>query len=144
MSMFRIESISTFRRVAAKIATAILPGFFVSATAWCAQEPVWQIGKTDQSTSEFSAHRKQHLAYRVGQDDWGKEWPVDQGAGSEYQVQFDLSHTPNGVFFLTISALPNIQGTPAVHVQVNGQTGVFACTRILFTPANSVIALRSC
>ena len=102
--------------------------FLLSAiTAASAQSrTVWEIGKFDQSSSEFPAAARDQVLYRVGTNGWAKDWPGTQKAGSKYEIQFPLESAPRGSFVLTVSVFPYaISRIPALHVEVNGHGGVF-------------------
>jgi hypothetical protein len=102
--------------------------FLLSAitTASAQTTTVWEIGKFDQSSSEFSAATSDKVLYRVGTSDWSKDWPGTQKAGSKYEIDFQLESAPRGSFVLTASVSPYaLSRIPALHVEVNGHGGVF-------------------
>ena len=102
--------------------------FLLSAitTASAQTTTVWEIGKFDQSSSEFSAATADKVLYRVGTSDWSKDWPGTQKAGSKYEIDFPLESAPRGSFVFTASISPYaLSRIPALHVEVNGHGGVF-------------------
>jgi hypothetical protein len=102
--------------------------FLLSAIAAVSAQtrPVWEIGKFDQSSSEFPAAARDQVLYRVGTSDWAKDWPATQKAGSKYEIEFPIENAPRGSFVLTVSVFPfAISKIPALHIEVNGHGGVF-------------------
>jgi alpha-mannosidase len=102
--------------------------FFLSATTTASAQTttVWEIGKFDQSSSEFSDVTADKVLYRVGTSDWSKDWPGTQKAGSKYEIDFPLERAPRGSYVLTDSVSPYaLSRIPALHVEVNGHGGVF-------------------
>ncbi len=87
---------------------------------------LWEIGRFDQSSSEFSTAALDKALYRVGASDWSKDWPGTQKAGSKYEIDFPLESAPRGSFVFTASISPfALSRIPALHVDVNGHGGVF-------------------
>jgi hypothetical protein len=54
---------------------------FVARTANAESHTIWEIGKLDDSRSEFHAAPAQHIFYRVGESDWSRDWPGEQRLG---------------------------------------------------------------
>ena len=86
---------------------------------------VWEIGKYDQSTLEFSAMPSKQVDYTVGKSDWAKDWPGVERPGSVYEIHFNLSSPPRGVFSLKISTLIAYHRVPALQIQLNGHKGIY-------------------
>jgi alpha-mannosidase len=96
----------------------------------CAQAPdqvraLWEIGKFDQSTREFSAAPATQVLYQVGKSDWAKDWPGEERSGSLYEIQFDLNAAPRGVYQLKLSALTSYPRTPALQIEINGHKELY-------------------
>lgn len=102
--------------------------FLLSAVAAAPAQTrtVWEIGKFDQSSSEFPAPARARVVYRVGTSNWAKDWPATQKEGSKYEIEFPLEGAPRGSFALTVSVFPYaISRIPALQIEVNGHGGVF-------------------
>src|SRR5580692_5934135 len=63
---------------------------FATAAVSSQTRTLWEIGKFDQSSSEFSAAALDKALYRVGTSDWSRDWPGTQKAGSKYEIDFPL------------------------------------------------------
>jgi hypothetical protein len=116
------------------------------ATGLCAAEnTVWQIGKFDNcyedlaiphDYSAYNATFPKDVTSTIGKSDPAKDWPfihpgpTDAWAKSRahpFQVLFDLSKQPSGVFSLTIDLVSTHGGdAPVLDLSVNGQSGRFA------------------
>lgn len=101
-----------------------------SALLWCVARPataeyktLWEIGKPDQSRFEFHASPVQHVVYRVGESDWGRDWPSQQRLDTSYEIQFTLKEVPRGQFALRASLLVHYQN-PDLQVEINGHRGL--------------------
>src|SRR5665213_3756131 len=77
---------------------AMHPAYSQSAT-------LWEIGKYDHSSLEFSRVPHDRVSYQIGKSDWTKDWPGEQETGSTYEIQFDLNAAPHGTFSLKISTI---------------------------------------
>lgn len=86
---------------------------------------LWEIGKYDQSISEFAAPPSDHVVYVVGKSDPARDWPGEQRSGSIYQIRFNLKAAPRGVYLLKVSALTSYPRVPAFEIEINGHTGVY-------------------
>ena len=86
---------------------------------------LWELGKPDQSIIEFNAAPASHVVYRVGKSDWAKDWPGVQTSGSLYEIHFNLSAAPRGVYQLKVSALTSYPRTPALRIEINGHKGLY-------------------
>jgi hypothetical protein len=86
---------------------------------------LWELGKLDQSVREFNAVPASHVVYQVGKSDWAQDWPGVQTSGSLYEINFDLSATPRGVYQLKVSALTSYPRTPALQIEINGHKGLY-------------------
>ena len=85
----------------------------------------WEIGKPDQSIIEFNAAPASHVVYRVGMNDWARDWPGVQTSGSLYEIHFNLSAALRGVYQLKVSALTSYPRTPALQIGINGHEGLY-------------------
>ncbi len=106
---------------------AVLLFLLFATTAVSAQmRTLWEIGKFDQSPSEFPTAARDQVLYRVGTSDWAKDWPSTQKAGSKYEIEFPLESAPRGSFVLNVSVFPYaISRIPALHIAANGHEGTF-------------------
>ncbi len=85
---------------------------------------VWQIGKFDESPVEFSAPPAKSVTYQVGKSVAKKDWPVSQRAGDLYKIAFSLSSAEDS-FTLRVGTLIDQPRVPALHIDVNGHSGIF-------------------
>jgi hypothetical protein len=60
------------------------------ASASAEENTLWQIGKLDQSSMEFSPGPRDHVLYQSGKSNWAKDWPGEQRTGSTYEIVFNL------------------------------------------------------
>ena len=44
-------------------------------SAYSQTTTIWQIGKYDRSSMEFSKTVHAHVLYQIGKSDWTKDWP---------------------------------------------------------------------
>lgn len=89
------------------------------------QNTVWEIGKFDNSSLEFTAPAALYVTYQTAVNDWIKAWPAEQKVGSTYEIDFNLDSTPQGTYTLRISTLTYSPRIPALKVQINGHDGTF-------------------
>ncbi len=126
-------------------ALLILCAILILATGLCAAETtLWQIGQFDNCYEDlaiphdygaYNGTYPKDVAFIVGKSDPAKDWPfihpgpTDAWAGSRahpFQVLFDLSGEPTGVFGLTIDLVSTHGGdAPVLDLSVNGQSGRF-------------------
>lgn len=97
----------------------------VSLTASAQSATLWEIGKYDQSIHEFSAPPSNHVVYVAGKSDWAHDWPGEQRSGSTYEIRFNLTAVPRGVFLLKVSALASYPRVPALQVEINGHKELY-------------------
>ena len=106
---------------------------------------MWQIGKFDQSPSEFNTGKQGpplfgsrypagELLYIVGKSTPEVDWPAYQEgstigkAGSRphpYATQFDLPEAPQGVYTLKVGLLSETARVARLQVEINGHRGLF-------------------
>ncbi len=96
----------------------ISPAYSQSAT-------IWQIGRKDHSSLEFTAHQKSNVLYEAGKSDWTKDWPAEQDVGATYTITFDLNALPRGTFSLDLSTLTYTPEIPSLQIAINGHEGVY-------------------
>ena len=109
-----------------RIMTVLMFLLSAAAAALSQTRTMWEIGKFNQSSSEFPAAARGQALYRVGTSDSTKDWPATQRAGSKYEIQFPLEQSPRGSFVLDVGVFPlAISRIPALHIEVNGHGGVF-------------------
>jgi alpha-mannosidase len=108
----------------------IVPAFviafaFAAIPAFGQPKTVWEIGKLDNSSSEFKASQSNHVVFQAGTGDWAKEWPSQEQTGAAYEVRFNLASAPRGVFTLKLSLLTGYLRIPDVQVSINGHKGIY-------------------
>jgi alpha-mannosidase len=108
-----------------RIACVLLLCLLTLSSASAEEKTVWQIGKYDQSSLEFSSAPRDHALYQIGKSDWAKDWPGEQRTGSAYEIQFNIEDAPHGKFLLKISTLTYLPRVPALQVQINGHKGIY-------------------
>jgi len=106
---------------------------------------VWQIGKFNESPSEFNTGKQGpplfgsrypagELLYIVGKSTPDKDWPAYQeGAEIErpgnrphpYTIQFNLPGSPSGVYTLKAGLLSETARVARLQVEINGHKGLF-------------------
>ena len=124
------------------IAVAAL-GFCQYAAA--ASQVVWQIGRFDKSSVEFTllkpsapkpgvAPAKADVVYTVGKSRAETDWPGFQPGSSNgkagfrphpYAIQFDLSSAPKGLFTLKVGLLVESPRVPRLEVAINGHRALY-------------------
>jgi len=111
----------------------------------CAQHPLWDIGKFDQSSGEFNdqievSKPEINPVYVIGQGVPSKDWPGRQpgslnklfgGRPHPYTILFNLPQIPKAACRLTVSALLYNNRVPRLQVEINGKSGVFYFNRKL-------------
>jgi alpha-mannosidase len=94
--------------------------FSPSLAASAQSTTLWELGKFDQAIREFNAVPASHVVYQVGKSDWAQDWPGVQTSGSLYEIHFNLSAAPRGVYQLKVSTLTSYPRTPALQIEING------------------------
>lgn len=89
------------------------------------QNTVWEIGKFDKSSLEFSTPPASQIVYKAGKGNSAVGWPGEQRIGSSYEIEFNLESAPEGTYTLRISALTYSPRIPALKLQINGHDGTF-------------------
>lgn len=103
-------------------------GLFVSLAAvsgYSQSKTIWEIGKLDQSSSEFKARQSDRVTFQVGTSDWAQEWPSQEQTGASYEIRFNLASAPRGVFSLKLSLLTSVLRVPDMQIEINGHKGMF-------------------
>ena len=103
---------------------------------------LWELGKLDQSIREFGAIPGSHVVYQVGKSDWAQDWPGVQTSGSLYEIHFNLSAAPRGVYQLKVSALTSYPEPRPCRLKSMGTRGSIICTPGHSTWQTSDIAPR--
>lgn len=99
---------------------------------------LWQIGKFDDSSSEF-AHAGRWLqagrvVYVVGKSTPGKDWPFFQPGSANgkdgdrphpCEIAFNLDGTPRGLYTLKVGLLVENPRLSRLEVEVNGHPALF-------------------
>ena len=111
-----------------------------SSRAAAASQVVWQIGKFDQSSSEFKqgevqppvvaeGHARSDVLYIVGKSNPATDWPAFQPGSSNgsagfrphpYAIQFDLPEAPQGLYTLKVALLVETPRLSRLQVEING------------------------
>ena len=78
--------------------------FLPLLTAGGETQSIWQIGKFDESPSEFLRGAEDSATFVVGKSDPGKDWPGRQLTGHPYRIVFTLGAI-QGAYTLTIATL---------------------------------------
>jgi len=125
---------------------------FVARPLPAAERTVWEIGKFDQSSFEFTRHidfatDRNAPVFTVGKSDATKDWPADQpgsanqssgGRPHPYTILFNLDEAPRGVWRLDVSVVLIRPSVPALQVELNGKPGVFYFDRkVSYYPGDS-------
>ena len=97
---------------------------FLAAQAFGQARTVWEIGKFDQSSREFTDNARNRIVYEVGKSDWSRDWPGQEQPGSAYEIRFNLDSEPQGVFQLRVSLLTRYLN-PDLQIEVNGHKGLY-------------------
>ena len=113
-----MRAFKIFGQIVALCAVGVIAGHCETAT-------VFEIGKLDQSIREFNAAPASHVVYQVGKSDWAQDWPGVQTSGSLYEIHFNLSAAPRGVYQLKVSALTSYPRIPALQIEINGHKGFY-------------------
>ena len=98
--------------------------FLFQMPAACQTRTLWQIGKFDQSSREFTESASNHVVYEVGKSDWSRDWPGQEQPGAAYEIRFNLDSEPQGVFDLKVSLLTRYLN-PDLQIEVNGHKGLY-------------------
>jgi hypothetical protein len=116
-----------------------------STRARGAAKVVWQIGKFDESSSEFNQgavrppaftapHAKADVLYVVGKSNPATDWPAFQPGSANgraefrphpFVIQFDLPKTPQGLYTLKVALLVETPRVSRLQVEINGHRGLF-------------------
>lgn len=106
---------------------------------WGTERIVWEIGKFDQSSLEFTrqvdfGNPQDNPVFTVGKSDPNKDWPAEQpgsankdagGRPHPYTIVFNLSEPPRGVWRLDVSVILSHSRVPSLQVELNGKSGLF-------------------
>ena len=124
---------------------------FVAATicfcphASAASEVVWQIGKFDRSSLEFTLREapapkpgavktQSDVVYVIGKSQAETDWPGFQPGSSNgkagyrphpYAIQFDLPSAPRGLYTLKVALLVESPRVPRLEVAINGHRALY-------------------
>jgi len=104
-----------------------------------AERTVWEIGKFDQSSLEFTrrvdfGNPQDNPVFTVGKSDPNKDWPAEQpgsankdagGRAHPYTIVFNLDGPPRGAWWLDVSVILSRSRVPALQVEINGKSGLF-------------------
>jgi alpha-mannosidase len=138
------EERKNFMRNAAIHALISLAAAFMPATAFAANQVVWQIGKFDKSTMEFPlatppgaaaaiGQTSNDLVYTVGKNHT-EDWPRFQPGSSNglagyrehpYAIDFDLPMSPRGLYTLKIALLVKTPRVAQLRLTINGHRALY-------------------
>ena len=116
-----------------------------SRPALAAAQVVWQIGKFDRSSLEFTlrnppapqpgaSQAQSDVVYVVGRSNAETDWPAFQPGSSNgkvgyrphpYTIQFDLPSRPVGTYSLKVALLVESPRVSLLEVAINGHRAVF-------------------
>ena len=117
-----------------------------------AERTVWEIGKFDQSSLEFTrqvdfGNPQDNPVFTVGKSDPKKDWPADQPGSANkdagerphpYTIVFNLNEPPRGVWRLDVSVILSHSRVPSLQVELNGKSGLFYFQRkVSYYPGDS-------
>ncbi len=111
-------------------------------------ETLWQLGRFDESSAEFSpindpqtgsrridyADASQDPVFVIGVSDPARHWfsyqPGSANGGTGFRrhpftIQFNVPRTPAGEFRLVLALLAYSTRLPSLHVEINGYKGIF-------------------
>ena len=106
---------------------------------------VWQIGKFDQSSLEFTLRSapvpkpglsgaQSDLVYVIGKSTAGTDWPAFQPGSSNgkagyrrhpYAIQFELPSSPQGLYTLKVALLVESPRISRLEVEINGHRALY-------------------
>ncbi len=124
------------------IAVAIVT---VCQCATAASQAVWQIGKFDRSSGEFtgrgvaapkpgSGQGQNEVVFVVGKSNANTDWPAFQPGSSNgqagyrphpYAIQFDLPSRPQGLYTLKVALLVETPRVSRLEVAINGHRALY-------------------
>ena len=110
-----------------------------------ASQVVWQIGKFDRSSVEFTRHNapalkpgaaqaQNDLVYVVGKNKAETDWPNFQPGTANgkagfrshpYAIQFDLPSSPRGLYTLKVALLVESARVARLEVAINGHRALY-------------------
>ena len=113
--------------------------------ASAASDVVWQIGKFDKSSLEFTlreapapkagaAKTQSDVVYVIGKSRAETDWPGFQPGSSNgiagyrphpYAIQFDLPSAPRGLYTLKVALLVESPRVPRLEVAINGHRALY-------------------
>jgi alpha-mannosidase len=113
--------------------------------ATAASQVIWQIGKFDRSSLEFTRRNPpapkpgaeqapSDLVYVIGRSKAETDWPGFQPGSSNgkagyrphpYAIQFDLPARPRGLYSLKVALLVESPRVPRLEVAINGHRAVY-------------------
>ncbi len=102
---------------------ALLFGF-VSASAYAAENPVWEIGRFNDSPVDLAQRHDGPVRFEIGKSNAASDWPGSQKTGTRYEIIFDLPEA-KGAYTLKIGALIDQPRVPALKLEINGHAGTF-------------------
>lgn len=129
-----------------KLSPAALAAIVIIAFCQCAistSQVVWQIGKFDKSSLEFTLEQPPppkpggtsgEWVYVVGKSKAETAWPAFQPGSSNgqagyqphrYAIQFGLPSSPKGLYTLKVALLVETPRTPRLEVEINGHRGLY-------------------
>jgi hypothetical protein len=141
--LFIVDRMEAFMRFGCKAAIVVtyvlvstLSGVWPLAGA---ERTVWEIGKFDQSSLEFTrqidfSNPQDNPVFTVGKSDPNKDWPAEQPGSANkdagerahpYTIVFNLSEPPRGAWWLDVSVILSHSRVPSLQVELNGKSGRF-------------------
>jgi len=128
----------TIRVILVAAINSLILVFTFARPAIAEQRVLWEIGKFDQSSYEFSTHvdftNPNYIpTFKIGKSNT-KDWPAFQPgsaakwAGARphpYTILFNITGSPQGSYQLRISVILNRSRVPNLQVDLNGHRGTF-------------------
>ena len=131
---------TTWHKIVLQMLFALAVVICACPGAGAASGVVWQIGKFDQSSSEFKqgdvqppvvaeGHARSDVLYIVGKSNPATGWPAFQPGSSNgsagfrphpYAIRFDLPETPQGLYTLKVALLVETPRLSRLQVEING------------------------
>ncbi len=133
------------RRLIPLVLLVITFALLFSQPALAASQLVWQVGKFDRSSLEFTLRNppapqpgagqaQSDVVYVVGRSRAETDWPAFQPGSSNgkqgyrphpFAIRFDLPSRPGGTYSLKVGLLVECPRVPLLEVAINGHRGVF-------------------
>ena len=99
-------------------------------------ETVWSLGTADGSSIEFAPGSREKLVFKVGESILSRDfaghhegtisWDPDAPAAERpYSIEFDLSHPPEGLYYLKLNLIYKTGAAKRIQIEINGKRCVY-------------------